>query len=61
MFGELKLKNKLAFVVGGSGLIGSEVVSLFLKSNVKVVNLDLKPRKIKKNTHLKEYFQKFHE
>ena len=35
------MKNKLAFIIGGSGLIGKEVVNLLLLRGVKVVNLDL--------------------
>ena len=29
------LKNKKAFVLGGSGLIGSEIIKLLLESSVK--------------------------
>ena len=35
------LKGKKVFVVGGSGLIGSEIVKLLLESSATVINLDL--------------------
>ena len=35
------LKGKKVFVVGGSGLIGSEIVKLLLESSATVTNLDL--------------------
>ena len=34
-------KNKLAFVIGGFGKIGSSIVQKFLDKNIKVVVLDI--------------------
>jgi len=54
------MKNKLAFIVGGSGLIGKEVVNLLLLKGVKVINLDLIERKKDQtSTFRKETFYKF--
>ena len=54
------MKNKLAFIIGGSGLIGKEVVNLLLLRGVKVINLDLfKRKKDQINTLKKEKFHKF--
>ena len=54
------MKNKLAFIVGGSGLIGKEVVNLLLLKGVKVINLDLIERKKNQtSTFRKETFYKF--
>ena len=39
------LKNKLAFVVGGSGYIGSEIADALNSMNCKVINLDVAPIK----------------
>ena len=56
------LKNKKAFVLGGSGLIGSEIIKLLLESSAKVINLDIRNNsKIKINKDLSnnytyEYF-----
>ena len=38
--------KKVAFVFGGSGLIGSEVIRLLLKKNLKVINIDIKKDKM---------------
>ena len=46
-------KNKLAFVVGGHGLIGKEVCKALLSSGCKVIVLDIKS---KKNSLLKKQF-----
>ena len=46
MFDQLKKQKKLAFIVGGSGLIGSEVINLLLRNKkMKVVNLDIVQKK----------------
>ena len=37
-------KNKLAFVIGGSGRIGCEVLLALKSTGCKVVNLDIKFR-----------------
>ena len=47
--------KKVAFVCGGSGLIGSEVIRLLLKKNLKVINIDIKKRQNVRNS---EIFQK---
>ena len=39
------LKNKKAFVLGGSGLIGSEVIKVLKKLDCKTYNLDIKKNK----------------
>ena len=35
-----KLTNKLAFVVGGNGLIGREVVNVLISAGAKVIIID---------------------
>ena len=42
-------KNKLAFVIGGFGKIGSSIVQKFLDKNIKVVVLDINIEKKKSN------------
>ena len=42
-----KTKNKLAYVIGGSGTIGNAVVKKFLDNGIKVINLDIKTKKKK--------------
>ena len=49
--------NKTAFVLGGSGLIGSKVVEKLLHLNCKVVNLDIKKNEFTNNKNY--YFSKF--
>jgi len=41
------LKNKLVFVIGGTGLIGKETIKSLIDCNSKVINLDIK--KLNKN------------
>ena len=41
-----KNKNKLAYVVGGSGRIGSEITVALLSSGAKTIVLDVKKKKI---------------
>ena len=36
------LKGKTAYVLGGSGLIGTEIIRLLSQYNSKVINLDIK-------------------
>ena len=43
------LKNKLIFIVGGEGLIGSSIVEMLIKSKVKCISLDIKRKKIIRN------------
>lgn len=47
--------KKIAYVIGGSGLIGNEVIKLLLKEKINVINIDLKKRK---NSQSSEIFQK---
>ncbi len=56
------LSHKKAFVVGGSGLLGKEIVQLLLENSADVVNLDLNNKRkiIDKNKYKKNYYyQKF--
>ena len=43
----LDLKKSIAFVLGGSGLIGKEIVLALLSNGAKVVSFDIKSSKIK--------------
>ena len=36
------MKKKIAFILGGSGLLGRHIVSRFNKEKIKVVILDIK-------------------
>lgn len=59
---KFNLNNKKAYVVGGSGLLGKEIIQQLLESSVKVINLDLKNKrnKISKKKFSKNYyFHKF--
>jgi len=49
----LKLKNKLAYVLGGNGLIGRSVIKKLENQGCKIINLDLKKDKNYKHTFLK--------
>ena len=51
----LNLKNKTAVVIGGSGLIGKQVINDFINHNAKVISLDIKKTtlKSKKNNYSK--------
>ena len=56
------MNNKLAFVLGGSGLIGGEVVKQLLdKEKITVINLDIKNKNLslKKKNKNNEIFFKF--
>jgi NAD(P)-dependent dehydrogenase (short-subunit alcohol dehydrogenase family) len=54
------MKKKLALIIGGSGLIGTEVVKLLIKKNIAVVNLDLKKKNyLNRNSQTSEIYQKF--
>lgn len=54
------MKNKKAFVLGGSGLIGNEVINKLLnQKKIKVINLDLKQRAVSKSQTNSEIFVKF--
>ena len=51
----LKLRRKKIFVLGGSGLLGSEICRVLSKQGAKVINLDLK--KNKNFSHKDKYFK----
>ena len=42
---KFNLNKKKAFVIGGSGLLGSEIVKLLLENSATVNNLDLYNKK----------------
>ena len=42
--------NRKAFVLGGSGLIGAEVINKLSLNDCAVINLDIKKPRIKNNT-----------
>ena len=46
------LNNKLAYVIGGDGLIGKEIVKAFLENEAEVVILDLKKNISTKSSRL---------
>ena len=37
---KFSLKNKKAFVIGGSGLLGSEIIEALVSASANVINLD---------------------
>ena len=45
------LKNKKVFIIGGSGLIGKQIIKTFLSNGAKVLNLDLKKIPIKNSRY----------
>ena len=55
------LRNKKVFIIGGSGLIGQEIVKLLLENYAFVINLDIadKKKKLKQQQLKNYYFQKF--
>ena len=52
---KIKLKNKNVYILGGFGLIGSEVVKNILSVGAKVVILDIKKEKKKKNVKYERF------
>tara|TARA_B100000787_G_scaffold12608_1_gene9280 strand:- start:1920 stop:2732 length:813 start_codon:yes stop_codon:yes gene_type:complete len=59
---KFNLQNKKVFVVGGSGLLGSEITELLLENSATVVNLDLSNKKnilTKKKLSKNYFYQKF--
>ena len=42
---KFSLKNKKAFVVGGSGLLGSEITEALISASAEVINLDKDKKK----------------
>ena len=58
---KFNLKSKKVFIVGGSGLLGNEIIKLLLENYASVINLDIfdKKKDLTKK-HQKNYnFQKF--
>jgi len=55
---KFNLNKKKAFVIGGSGLLGSEIVKLLLENSATVINLDLYNKKkiFNKTKYSKNYF-----
>lgn len=53
-FKKFSLKSKNAFVIGGSGLIGSEIVEALLSASATVINLD-KKKSTKSYKNIKRY------
>ena len=43
---KFSLKNKKAFVIGGSGLLGSEIIEALVSASANVINLDKNKKKI---------------
>ena len=52
---KIKLKNKNVYILGGFGLIGSEVVKDILSVGAKVIILDIKKGKMKKNVKYERF------
>ena len=46
---KFSLKNKKAFVIGGSGLLGSEITEALISASAEVINLDKDKKKININ------------
>ena len=49
---KFSLKNKKAFVIGGSGLLGSEIIEALVSASANVINLDNNKNLRQKNTNL---------
>ena len=45
----IKLKKKILFLIGGSGKIGKDIATKFLKVGYKVIILDIKKTQEKKS------------
>lgn len=54
---KLSLNNKKIFILGGCGLLGSEIVSLFSKTAKKIIVLDLEKKR--ENVKKRIFFEKF--
>ena len=52
---KIKLTNKKVYILGGCGLIGSKVVKNTLSVGAKVIILDIKKKKIPKNTKYEKF------
>ncbi len=55
--GKFNFKYKKVFIVGGSGLIGSEIIKLLLENHASVINLDIVD---KKKGLAKKYLKNYH-
>lgn len=49
------LKNKKAVVIGGSGLLGSEIVKALISASAQVINLDIKNLKLSSKFNKYQY------
>ncbi len=50
-------KNKLAFVIGGKGVIGTEICTALIDTGCKVISLDKKfSKKVNKNSNFKKVY-----
>ena len=49
------LKNKKAVVIGGSGLLGSEIVKALISTSAQVINLDIKKLKLSSKFNKYQY------
>jgi len=49
------LKNKKAVVIGGSGLLGSEIVKALISASAQVINLDIKKLKLSSKFNKYQY------
>ena len=58
---KFNLKSKKVFIVGGSGLLGNEIIKLLLENYASVINLDIVDKKkgLTKKYLKNYYFQKF--
>ncbi len=45
------LKNKIILISGGSGFLGKQIISSLLEKKAKIINLDIKKNKTKKNVY----------
>ena len=43
------LKNKIILISGGSGFFGSQIISALLQKKAKIINIDIKKNKYRKN------------
>lgn len=49
------LKNKKAVVIGGSGLLGSEIIKALISASAQVINLDIKKLKLSSKFNKYQY------
>ena len=43
------LKNKTILISGGSGFFGGQIISALLQKKAKIINIDIKKNKYRKN------------